>query len=91
LNHKDYDTPYLKIKNMKNILNRIVINDTFTLKLDKTGSVVIMNLDNLFNNQFTTKILFLNIYLSQIFGITFSSAFEFTIFNKIYTQKYKIV
>lgn len=88
---KEKNTPFLKVEKMCNIYNKKQINDTFTLSLNKTGTFVVMKLNNVFNNNITTKVLLLNVYLSQVFGISFAKKFELTIFNRIDTQISKII
>lgn len=88
---KEKNIPYLKVKKMCNIYNEKQINDTFTLKLNKSGTFVVMKLNNVFHNNITTKALLLNVYLTQVFGIAFAKNFEITLFNKIDTQISKII
>ena len=88
---KEKNTPFLKVEKMCNIYNKKQINDTFTLNLNKSGTFVVMKLNNVFHNNITTKVLLLNVYLSQVFGISFAKNFELTIFNRIDTQISKII
>ena len=85
------DSPVVIMTDMQNIYNSNKIDPTFKFRIEQKARIFNIYIkEKQFKQKDTLKNMLLNIYLSQVFGISFSKELILTPFNTIKTNIQKI-